>query len=89
MYPGLSDTDCWIAELNYRHLVDEGLREQRIATARTEAPGMRATVTSTVIAGRRQLGAFLVRAGHRIQGVQAVTRTSFDAAPAGDPGAIA
>lgn len=80
MYPGLSDTDCWIAELNYRQLVDEGLREQLIAGARAGTPDIRSMVTSVFTAGRQRLGAFLVRTGHRLQGVQAVPRDSFDPA---------
>jgi len=85
MYPGLSDTDCQVANLHYRQLVNEGLRQQRIAGA-----GPAPVVTGSVYASvRRRVGALLVCAGQRLQGVQAVTSQGLTPTAASEMGAIA
>jgi hypothetical protein len=89
MYPGLSDTDCWIAELYYRQLVDEGLRQQLVTGALPESPSICSVLTSVFTSRRQQLGALLGRADQRLQGVQAVTKESFGPTATGDRGAIA
>ncbi len=85
MYPGLSDADCRVAGLHYRQLVNAGQRQQFVAGARP-ASGVTRVVAGSV---RRQVGAFLVCAGQRLQGVQAVTSESRVPSQAGELGAIA
>jgi hypothetical protein len=85
MYPGLSDADCQVAAFHYRQLVDEGQRQQVVAGASPVA-GVTRVVSRSV---RRQVGAFLVCAGQRLQGVQAITSESLVPPQAGEMGAIA
>ena len=85
MYPGLSDADCQVAAFRYRQLVNDGQRQQFVARARP-ASGVTPVVSGSV---RQQVGAFLVCAGQRLQGVQAVTRKSIAPTPTGKANAIA
>jgi hypothetical protein len=85
MYPGLSDADCQVATLRYRQLVGEGQRQQISAGARL-ATGITRVVSGSV---RRQVGALLVCAGQRLQGVQAVTSQGLTPTAASEMGAIA
>ena len=85
MYPGLSDTNCQVANLHYRELIDEGLHQQRVAGAHATSGATR-LVSATV---RRQVGALLVCAGQRLQGVQAVTSQGLIPTAASEMGAIA
>ena len=85
MYQGLSDTNCQVANLHYRELVNEGLRQQRIAGTHPTSGATR-LMSATV---RRQVGAILVCAGQRLQGVQKVTSESLVRTPTGEMGAIA
>ena len=85
MYPGLSDADCQVAAFHFRQLVDEGQRQQFVAGARPVS-GVTRVVSRSV---RRQVGAFLVCAGQRLQGVQAVTSESLVPSQAGEMSAIA
>ncbi len=85
MYPGLSDADCQVAAFHYRQLVDEGQRQQVSAGAR-RASGVTPSVSRSA---RRQIGALLVRAGQRLQGVQAVTHESLVPTSTGEVGALA
>ena len=85
MYPGLSDTDCQIAAFHYRQLVDEGQRQQVVAGARPVS-GVTRVVSRSV---RRQVGAFLVYAGQRLQGLQAITNERLVPSQAGELDAIA
>ena len=85
MYPGLSDTNCQVANLHYRQLVNEGLRQQLVAGAHP-ASGVSRLVSGSV---RRQVGALLVCAGQRLQGVQAVTSQGLTPTAASEMGAIA
>jgi hypothetical protein len=87
MYPGLSDTNCQVAKLYYRQLVNEGLRQQRIAGA-----GPAPVVTRSVFASVRQrVGALLVCAGQRlhVQGGPAATSQGLTPTAASEMGAIA
>ena len=85
MYPGLSDADCQVAAFRYRQLVNEGQRQQISADARL------ATSSTRLMSGsvRRHVGALLVCAGQRLQGVQAVTSEGFVPTATGEMGAIA
>jgi hypothetical protein len=85
MYPGLSDADCQVANFHYRQLVNEGQRQQVTASARPPS-GVTRLVSGSV---RRQVGAFMVSAGQRIQGVQMVTSESLVKIPTGEMGATA
>ena len=85
MYPGLSDADCQIAAFHYRQLVDEGQRQQVVAGA-SPVSGVTQVVSRSM---RRQVGAFLVCAGQRLQGVQAITSKRLVPSQAGEMGAIA
>ena len=85
MYPGLSDADCQVANLHYRQLVNEGQRQQ-VSTGAPSASGVTWLVSGSV---RRQVGALLVCAGQRLQGVQMVTSESLVATSTGGMGAIA
>ena len=85
MYPGLSDADCQVATFHYRQLVDEGQRQQMFAGSRLVA-GVASVVSASV---RRQVGAFLIGTGHRLQGVQAVTNESLVPTATGEMGAFA
>ena len=87
MYPGLSDADCQVATFRYRQLMDEGQRQQVSAGARPTS-GVTRVVFASV---RRQVGAFLVYAGRRlqVQGVQMVTSENLAPTPTGEMGAIA
>jgi hypothetical protein len=87
MYPGLSEADCQVATFHFRQLVDEGQRQQLSADARP-ASGVTRVVYASV---RRQVGAFLVYAGRRLQfqGVQMVTSENLAPTPTGEMGAIA
>jgi hypothetical protein len=85
MYPGLSDADCQVAAFRYRQLVNEGQRQQMSAGARPASRVTRMVFGSV----RRQVGAFLVFAGQRLQGVPAVTGDSLVPTPTGEMGAIA
>ena len=85
MYPGLSEADCQVAAFHYRQLVVAGQRQQISADARPAA-GSTQLVSGSV---RRQVGALLVRAGQRLQGVQAVTSESRLPTATAEIGAIA
>jgi hypothetical protein len=75
MYPGLSEADCRVAEFRYQQMLVEGQRPQCVAGARPAAAGIRLVPMSL----RQQVGALMVRAGQRLQGVQATTRESLEA----------
>jgi hypothetical protein len=85
MYPGLSDADCQVAAFHFRQLVDEGQRQQVVAGA-SPVSGVTRAVSGSV---RRQVGALLVCAGQRLQGVQAVTSQGLSPTAASEMGAIA
>ena len=84
MYPGLSEADCRVAEFRYQQMRVEGQHQQFVAGARPSAAGTRSVSMSL----RQQVGALLVCTGHRLQGVQAVTRESLDTIAIGEPAAI-
>ena len=85
MYPGLSDADCQVAGFRYRQLVAEGQNRQFIASM---CPGS-ADTSSASATFQQRLGTFLVRAGHRLQGLNTVTRQGFDTVATGERAAIA
>ena len=85
MYPGLSEADCQVAAFHYRQLVDEGQRQQ-VSTGSRSASGVTRLVSGSV---RRQVGALLVHAGQRLQGVRMTASESLVATSAGETGAIA
>jgi hypothetical protein len=85
MYLGLSDGDCQVAAFHFRQLVNEGQRQQFLAGAHP-ASSVTRLVSGSV---RRQVGTLLVCAGHRLQGVHAVTSESLVPTQAGELSAIA
>jgi hypothetical protein len=85
MYPGLSDADCQVAAFRYRQLVNEGQRQQVVASV-SPVFGVTRVVSRSV---RRQVGALLVCAGQRLQGMQDVTNESLAPSQAGGMGAMA
>jgi hypothetical protein len=85
MYPGLSDADCQVAAFHYRQLVNAGQQQQMSAGARPVSGVTRLMARSA----RQQIGAFLVYAGQRLQGAQAVTGERLVPTPTGEMGAIA
>ena len=84
MYPGLSDADCQVAAFHYRQLVDEGQRQQ-VSTSSRSASGVTRLASGSV----RQVGALLVRAGQRLQGVQMTASESLVPTSTGEIGAVA
>ena len=87
MFPGLSDTDCQVAVVHYQQLVAEGQRQQLSASARPTS-GVTRVVCASV---RRQVGAFLVCAGQRlqVQGVQMITSENLAPTSAAEMGTTA
>jgi hypothetical protein len=85
MYPGLSEADCQVAGFRYQQLVDEGRQQQVVAGLRPGSVSSRAVFSSL----RQQVGALLVRAGERLQNVEALTREHGGSAAAQERGAIA
>jgi hypothetical protein len=74
MYPGLADSDCWVADFRHRELVTEGLRQQ--------AAGASAETGSTSAMGaalRRHAASLLVRTGRRLLDAQSVSSNEFGA----------
>ena len=85
MYPGLSEVDCQVAGFHYRQLVNEGQRQQTAAGGRSASAGIRSVAMSL----QRQFDTLLMRAVHRPQGMQAITRESITSTPTGEVTAIA
>ena len=84
MYPGLSEADCQVATFRYQQMVNEGQRQQ------ISAGGHPAARITRLMSGsvRRQVGALLVHAGHRLQGVQMVTGDRLEPTATGEMRAI-
>jgi hypothetical protein len=85
MVPGLSEADCQVAGFRFRQMVDEGRQQQVVAGVRPVSISGRAVF----IALRHKFGALLVRAGDRLQNVEAVTRERVGSAAPQERGAIA
>ena len=85
MYPGLSEADCQVAGFRYQQLVAEGRQQQVVAGVRPVSVSSRAVFISL----RQQVGALLVRAGERLQNVEALTRERVGSATPQERGAIA
>jgi hypothetical protein len=85
MYPGLSDADCQVAAFRHRQLMNEGQRQQRS----TGVPPVSGVSRLGSISVRQQVGALLVRAGQRLQGMQAATSENLVPSQAGEMGAFA
>jgi hypothetical protein len=77
MYPGLADSDCWVAELRHHELVTEGLRQQAAAGASAETSPTRAMGTTL----RRHAASLLAQAGRRLLDAQSVSGNSLGATP--------
>ena len=84
MYPGLSEADCQVAGFRYQQMLIKGQHQQIVAGVRPPAAGSRSGSTSL----RQQVGVFLICAGQRLHGVQAVTRECLDTVGIGEPAAI-
>jgi hypothetical protein len=79
MYPGLADSDCWLAELHYRELVAEGQRQQVVSRACPTSGNSRQV--STVI--QHLFGSFQMRVARLLPGNQAGSpKTLGSAVPA-------
>ena len=85
MYPGLSEANCQVATFHYWQLVNEGQHQQFAVGARPVSAGICSAPTSL----RQQIGALLVCAGQRLQGMQAGTRQSLGSVPTSERVAIA
>jgi hypothetical protein len=85
MYPGLSEADCQVAGFRYRQLVSEGQHQQFVAGVCSGAPD----TVSVSARFQQRVGAFLMRAGDRLQGLHTFTRQSRDTIATGEPAAIA
>jgi len=80
MYPGLSEADCQVAGFRYQQLVTEGQHGQLIAGLHAG----RSDIGSGTTTLQQRLGAFLVNAGHRLQGLNTVTKQSLDTVATGE-----
>ena len=85
MYPGPSEADCQVAVFRYRQLVSEGQHRQLVAGLPAGPADSRSGRTTL----QQRLGVLLVRAGHRLQGLNTVTRQSLDTVATGERTAIA
>jgi hypothetical protein len=85
MYPGLSEADCQVAEFRYRQLVSEGQHQQLVSGVHPGSAETRSLLTTF----QQGLGTLLVRAGHRLQGLNTITRQSADTLATGERAAIA
>ena len=85
MYPGLSDADCRVAAFRYQQMLVDGQQQQVVAGARSVTAATRSGFTAL----REQVGALLVCAGQRLQGMQAATRERLGAVPSREGSAIA
>jgi len=81
MVPGITDTECRIAEFRYRELHAEADRERRAASA-APVPAGRVRVMETI---QRHIGAVMGQFSHLLQGVR--TQEAIDHAAA--PGTLA
>jgi len=85
MYPGLSDADCQVAGFRYRQLVAEGQHQQVVAGVH---PGSAETRSGTTTF-QQGLSTLLVRAGHRLHGLQTITTQRRDTVATGERAATA
>ena len=81
MVPGITDTECRIAEFRYRELHAEADRQRRAASA-APVPVGRVRVMETF---QRHIDAVMVQFSHLLQGVR--TQEAMD--PAAAPGTLA
>ncbi len=81
MVPGITETECRIAEFRYRELHAEVDRQRRAASA-APIPAGRVRVMETI---QRHIGAVLEQCSHLRQGV----RTQQATDPAAAPGTLA
>jgi hypothetical protein len=77
MVPGITETECRIAQLRYRELHAEAARQNRAANA-APTTASRVTVTETM---QRHVGALMEHASRLLQGVRAQEATEQAAAP--------
>ena len=81
MVPGITETECRIAEFRYRELHAEVDRQRRAASA-APVPASRLRVMETI---QRHIGAVMEQFSHLLQGV----RTQEATDPAAAPGTLA
>jgi hypothetical protein len=77
MVPGITDTECRIAEFRYRELHAEADRQRRAASA-APVPAGRVRVMETI---QRHIGAVMEQFSHLLQGVRTQEATDPAAAP--------
>ena len=77
MVPGITDTECRIAEFRYRELHAEAQRQRRAALAAPADAG-RVGVLETM---QRRIGALMEQATQLLQGVRIQEATERAAAP--------
>jgi hypothetical protein len=77
MVPGITDTECRIAEFRYRELHAEADRQRRAASA-APVPAGRVRVVETI---QRHIGAVMEQFSHLLQGVRTQEATDPAAAP--------
>ena len=85
MYPGLSEADCQVAGFRYQQLVSEGQHQQLVSGVHPGSAETRSMSTTF----QQRLGILLARAGHRLQGLNTITRQSADTLATGERVAIA
>jgi hypothetical protein len=81
MVPGITETECRIAEFRYRDLHAEADRQRRAAAA-VPVPDSRVRVMETI---QRHIGTVMEPFSHLLQGV----RTQQATDPAAAPGSLA
>jgi hypothetical protein len=77
MVPGITETECRIAQLRFRELHAEAERQRRAANS-APSTASRASVTETM---QRHIGALMEHASQLLQGVRAQEATEQAAAP--------
>ena len=77
MIPGITNTECRIAEFRYGELLAEGDRQRRAASS-VSVPAARFRVMETI---QRYIGAGLEQVGHLLRTVRTQETTNASAAP--------
>jgi hypothetical protein len=77
MVPGITDTECRIAQFRYRELRVEAERQRR-ATFTAPVPAGRVSVMETI---HRRIGALMEQASQLLQSVRTQEAMDHDAAP--------
>ena len=77
MVPGITDTECRIAEFRYQELLAEGHRQRRVAVTAAPPPASRVRITETI---QRYIGRGIERVSRLHQTVRVHEPTNASAA---------